>query len=642
MKTGRTYAWLQIRAADDDKRTIEGIATTPDQARDGDIIETTGIQFRLPIPFLLNHRSDSPLGNVTEAKVGKDGISVRIQIAPAGVSESIDEAWRKIRAGIIRGLSIGWRTIAEMYDKEIGGFRILKSEWLELSAVPVPADPNATITSVRSADEAILAALGRRENPVAVRSANLPGASGQTTRNPMDYAQRKKDLNATLTANVARMKAIDEKIAAEGRVKDDAERQEFDELNNSVRSLTEEIRDVDQMQKNENLLIASATPVTPQNTATPQEASKTRGGERSIVRVRPVDLPKGTGFTRFAIALFHAGGDRERAAQIVESNRVWMDQTPEVVTALRAPVLAGTTTLAGWAAELSPLQNLASEFVEMLRPMTLIGKIPGFRMIPFNSLMPRQTAGTSGSWVGQGARKPVGRLTTDTVELKPLKIAKIVAITQELERFSNPAAEAVVRRDLAEGIQETMDTTFADPTVSASANVSPASIFNGADTSASAGGEFLDVLADLKTAIGHFTGLGMSSGGLVIVTTEDVATGLSLMPTSLGVAAFPDMTTTGGNLRGIPVFTSSVVPSGVMGFFKPSEVFLADDGQASIDVSREASLFMDDGGSPESTTITSLWQENKLGIKAERFVNWVLRRTDASYYLSAVDYDGAA
>ena len=40
----RGYSWLNIRTVDEDKRVIEGIATTPAVARDGDVLVTEGIQ----------------------------------------------------------------------------------------------------------------------------------------------------------------------------------------------------------------------------------------------------------------------------------------------------------------------------------------------------------------------------------------------------------------------------------------------------------------------------------------------------------------------------------------------------------------------------------------------------------------------
>lgn len=465
----------------------------------------------------------------------------------------------------------------------------------------------------------------------------------------MIFKERIDSLLATRQEKFSRMQAIDEKVAAAGLTKDESEQQEFDELKRSIAKLNQELEDVRTL---EELSKQTATVVPATAGTNAEEASRVRGGSNGFgtgtrnyssgIQVVNSNLPKGTAFTRMAIAIYFAQGDRQRAAEIVESNRVWMDQTPHVASALRAPVTAGTTTTTGWAAELAPLQNVTGEFVELLRAATLIGKIQGFRPASFMSLIPRQTAGTEGDWVGEGGRKPVGRITVDNIELRPLKIAKIVAITEELARFSNPSAEAVVRQDLVEGIQLRMDRTFADPTVTAQAGVRPASVFNGAANSGSSGGDMAALIADLRTAEAHFTSMNMSLGGLAIITTENVAAGIGKLLSPLGVVAFPGVTASGGSVLGYNVYTSSVVPTGVVGFVKPSEVFLADDGQATVDVSNQASLVMDDGGSPSATVMSSLWQENKIGIKAERFVNWALRHPDSTYYLTAADYDGVA
>jgi hypothetical protein len=45
-----------------------------------------------------------------------------------------------------------------------------------------------------------------------------------------------------------------------------------------------------------------------------------------------------------------------------------------------------------------------------------------------------------------------------------------------------------------------------------------------------------------------------------------------------------------------------------------------------IDASTEASLQMDTAPATPPTTLISLWQQNMLGIKAERFIYWMARR----------------
>src|SRR5687768_5500710 len=70
----RAYSVIEWKAVDEDQRIIEGIATTPKTDRMGDIVEPEGAEYTLPIPFLWQHDSRSPVGYVTRAKANADGI----------------------------------------------------------------------------------------------------------------------------------------------------------------------------------------------------------------------------------------------------------------------------------------------------------------------------------------------------------------------------------------------------------------------------------------------------------------------------------------------------------------------------------------------------------------------------------------
>ena len=48
----RAWATLDIKAYDLDTREIEGIATTPKADRRGDVIESAGAEFSVPMPLL--------------------------------------------------------------------------------------------------------------------------------------------------------------------------------------------------------------------------------------------------------------------------------------------------------------------------------------------------------------------------------------------------------------------------------------------------------------------------------------------------------------------------------------------------------------------------------------------------------------
>ncbi len=315
----------------------------------------------------------------------------------------------------------------------------------------------------------------------------------------------------------------------------------------------------------------------------------------------------GTAFTRYAIALARARGNIVLAAEIA---RAWKDSTPEVERVLKAAVAAGTTTGDGWASELADYTVMASEFIDYLRPMTIIGRIPGLRRVPFDIKLPLQDAGSTVGWVGEGARKPVSNLHFDTTELGHAKAAGIVVLTDELVRVSNPSAEALVRADLAAAIVQFLDEQFISPLVAANGTVSPASITYGAGNGAASGTDAEAFRSDFKDALTVLLTANIDPTGLVSVMQPTLAVALSLMRNALGQKEFPDITAGGGRLEGYDVVTSMSVPSGDLVFLKPSEVFLADDGGITLDASREASLVMDDGGSPNVTTMVSMWQNN--------------------------------
>ena len=117
-------------------------------------------------------------------------------------------------------------------------------------------------------------------------------------------------------------------------------------------------------------------------------------------------LPPGQGFVRYAMCLTAAKGNTMQAVEIARSR---FRDTPEVGIVLKAAVEAGTTTDPAWAGFLVEYRMLADEFIELLRPETIIGRIPGLRRVPFNIRMATQTGGGTYQWVGQAKAKPVER-----------------------------------------------------------------------------------------------------------------------------------------------------------------------------------------------------------------------------------------
>ena len=181
----RAHSLFTIKAADEDSRVLSGIATTPTPDRMGDIVEPKGAQFSLPIPLLWQHDSAKPIGHVLEAKVTDSGIEVRAQIAkidePGVLKDRLDEAWQSLKTGLVRGFSIGFKAVEAARIKDTWSEHFLKWDWLELSCVTIPANAEASITSIKSADQIARAASGPAPLPV-VYLKSRPGDSG--TRAP--------------------------------------------------------------------------------------------------------------------------------------------------------------------------------------------------------------------------------------------------------------------------------------------------------------------------------------------------------------------------------------------------------------------------------------------------------------------------
>lgn len=161
----RAYSIVTIKEMDDDKRIIRGIASTPTPDRMDDIVEPKGAEFQLPIPLLWQHDSRQPIGHVTNAKVSETGIEIEatiLKIEEAGkLKDRLDEAWLSIKTQLVRGLSIGFQSLEYSRIDGSYGLRYLRWLWLELSAVTIPANGEATITSIKALDLKQRAATGK-------------------------------------------------------------------------------------------------------------------------------------------------------------------------------------------------------------------------------------------------------------------------------------------------------------------------------------------------------------------------------------------------------------------------------------------------------------------------------------------------
>ena len=661
----RAYSFLETKAINDEERTISGWATTPQTDRVGDVVEPMGVTFKNPLPLLWQHQHDKPIGTVEFGKPTAKGVPFTAKLPvieeEGALRDRIEEAWQSIKAGLVRAVSIGFRSIEAARIEGTYGMRFLKTEVFELSAVTIPANAGATINTIKSFDIGAPAASGKKEY-VTARLITPAGASanqksiknpkpleGQEMKNIQDQIKGFQDSRSGLAA---KMDVLMGKAAEEGRGLDQAEAEEFDTMEQEISAIDSQLKRLETMEK---LNMQKAVPVV--------DRTVDAGRDRvPAVAKNTEKLEPGILFARYAMCKMASQNNPGMAVEIAKSQ---YPQHAQIVKTLelesrgqkigglmKATVEAGTTLDTTWAAPLVDYQNFAGDFIDYLRPRTILGQfgtggIPSLNRIPFNVRIAGQTTGGNAYWVGEGAPKPLTQFDFNATELRWNKIATIAVLTNELIRFSDPSAERLVRDGLAAAVIERADIDFVSPTKAAVANVSPASITNGIAPITSSGTDADAIRADIQDLWAPFIAARNAPRNAVYLMDSTTALALSMMLNPLGQAEFPGITMNGGSFMGVPVIVSDYLPvdsgGGMVVLLNASDIWLADDGQVTIDASREASLQMLDNPTNNSATGTatamvSMFQTNSTAFLAERFINWQRRRTSAVSWLDNVNW----
>jgi HK97 family phage prohead protease len=146
----KSWSTLVVKSIDDESRIIKGVASTPSTDRSGDIVEPRGAKFTLPFPLLAQHDHQSPIGEVYSAMVTDQGIEIEARIAKNSDLDYVEKTWKQIKSGLVRGLSIGFRGLEVERMKK--GLRFKSYEIIELSAVTIPCNAQASIYAIKNLD----------------------------------------------------------------------------------------------------------------------------------------------------------------------------------------------------------------------------------------------------------------------------------------------------------------------------------------------------------------------------------------------------------------------------------------------------------------------------------------------------------
>lgn len=640
----RAYSLLTVKtiAESADEWTITGVASTPTPDRMGDVVEPLGAKFKLPMPLLWQHHSDRPVGRVEFAKPTTAGIPyvARLpKVAEAGaLRDRIDEAVQSIKYRLVGAVSIGFRGLAGAIENlKDGGLRFKEWEWLELSLVTIPANADATITSIKSLDSALLAATGRAKGGVG----NPPGDSGRSTNPKGNTMKTIQELREERSTKAARMQELVELFRTDGHETSDEETAEFDALSIEVKTLDQDIR-IAQFHAMQGAAAKSV------DGSSAGAGTASRGGMSFMRKTDPEDSFKGQSYTRFLIAKANAfiamkDGNFVSAADVAKHR--WGKTHPKLVEYIRAAVAGGGTGSGEWGAELALSDTrYTGDFIEYLYSKTVFDALP-LRSVPARVHIKGQDGASTGYWVGESKAIPVGKSDYSDVELTPLKVAAISVCSKELVRSSSPSAEMLIRDDIAQASAQRIDTTFLS-TTAASSGVSPAGLLNGLTALAPSGTDAAAVRNDLMSLYTDFL-TAKNASGLVQVMTPSMAKGLSLLVNALGQTEFPGLGAEGGTLLGDRVYTGDNVTGGYWLLMKPSDIWKIGDGGLEVSISDQATIEQNDapqgaGDTPTaaSATLMSLWQTEQIGFKVVRAINYGKRRSGAVKWLDNAEYGG--
>lgn len=141
-----------------DSGKVEGyVSIYGNKDLNGDIVEPgaftkTVLESGGEVVMLLHHDRTRPIG-MAKLEEREKGLFLSGQIAtdlPDG-----ELAHKQAAKGLLRGLSIGYRTVKEMWDDMAKAFRLYEVKLFEASLVTIPANPLTLIESVKAEQDLI-------------------------------------------------------------------------------------------------------------------------------------------------------------------------------------------------------------------------------------------------------------------------------------------------------------------------------------------------------------------------------------------------------------------------------------------------------------------------------------------------------
>jgi HK97 family phage prohead protease len=641
---------------------------TPDRL--GDVISTEGWQveaFRKNPIALFGHRSDFPIGRWHDVRVENKALRGELELAAEGVSARIDEIRKLVDAGILKAVSVGFRPSKSepLNAADTSSFapqRYLQQELVECSLVSVPANPNALAVAkslhVSPATlDIVFAEHGTKDDP---RRRGFTGE--QAVHRQKLHNKERTGAMSTLSQRIAEVqtRVIDLKDKLEEHLgsldNTDVTDAEMETTNDLTTKLAQVNKQLASYQEAERQIVGSvngggggARQLAVRTVEPPRQAPASNGnGDGAQARAplfataaspepKPLDLMVRAGVVMLRAKVFQrtpedecrrSYGDHEPTMRTVE----WM---------IRAATAPAMTNVVGWAAEL--VTQMQGPYMDLLYPKSVYPRLAAMGMsLDFGRngriVIPTRTAAPTiaGSFVGEGQPIPVRQGHFTSVTLTPKKLAVISSYTKEMEDFSTPAIEALLRDAIQNDTAISLDSVLLD--ANPATTVRPPGLLNGVTPlTATAAGGFTAIIGDIKqmtNALLTPTRGNVRNPVWLLNPIQVNSLKLTVAPNT-GDFIFAEQMAAGG-LNGFPVIDSGTVPPGSMTLLDAADFVAVGAEAPRFELSDQATLHFEDTtplqigtpGTPPTVAAPaqSLWQTDSLALRLVMRLNWYIRR----------------
>jgi HK97 family phage major capsid protein/HK97 family phage prohead protease len=427
-------------------------------------------------PLLFNHNLDEVIGVIERAYL--DGTGKARALVRFSRREDAEEVWQDIQDGILKNVSVGYR-INEVKLKETRNdgtdvYLVTKWEPYEISIVSAPADISVGVGRSQNQNSKTNQILMNKDQMIAWLAARGITASPTVT-----------DEELTRLINEYKPAPVADPVATAQRgiqVGQDQSRGATEERNrvSAILKAGEEYgqREIAQKAINEGTNLSDfrgqlLDAVNKRNTqvrdaTTPLGLSDQEAQSFSFRKLLlaissngTTDAKRDSEDARFELEVCQAAADRMK-----HRSAKGLVVPLDVLAAIPNMGKRGTDTISiktasgysGTGGNTVQTQLLASSFIDLLRNRAVVmGLGTELSGLLGNIDIPRQTSGSSASWIGEDVDSTKEDIDFDLVSLRPKTVTNYMEVTRKMLMQSSLGVEAIIRGDMARGLALQMD-----------------------------------------------------------------------------------------------------------------------------------------------------------------------------------------